>query len=101
MTTTDRIQQMQDTIIDLCNTDNDAPRLIREALHDFLMQHLPEAGWYAPQEAEALIDELNDMEKDKTELEGKLEYAESKIDDHEETIDDLKDQIKALTKELD
>ena len=100
MNTHDTAQQIAETIRHLCNTDNDAPRLIREALHDFHMKHLPDVGWRTPEEAEALLDELAAAESESTRINGELNEATEEIDELKDTISDKNDKINDLTKQV-
>jgi len=100
MNTHDTAQQIAETIRHLCNTDNDAPRLIREALHDFHMKHLTDAGWRTQEEAEALLDELDEAEKECRNINNELAEATNEIDKLEDQLSDKNDEINDLTKQV-
>jgi uncharacterized coiled-coil DUF342 family protein len=77
-----------DAIRTLIKTDNDAPRLIVEAL-----QEIPELGLITQKEAQGLSDTLDEQTEELDDIKGKLDTALDKITA-------LEDQISRLERDL-
>lgn len=100
MNTHDTAQQIAETIRHLCNTDNDAPRLIREALHDFHMKHLCDAMWSTPEQTHELIRERDAANKDWCDLKDDKNTLSREIDKLEDQLSTKNDEINELTKRV-
>jgi chromosome segregation ATPase len=91
-----------DAIRRLVKTDNDAPRLIVEAL-----QEIPELGLITQKEAQGLLDTLDEQTEELDDIKGKLDTAldkitalEDQLSDRDDEIKDLENQISRLEREL-
>jgi chromosome segregation ATPase len=88
-----------DAIRTLIKTDNDAPRLIVEAL-----QEIPELGLITQKEAQGLSDtlddEIKDLENQISDRDDEIKDLENQISDRDDEIKDLENQISRLEREL-
>lgn len=84
-----------DAIRRLVKTDNDAPRLIAEAL-----QEIPELGLITQKEAQGLSDTLDDQTEELDDIKGKLDTALDKISRLERELGNAEDEIEDLKSEL-
>jgi chromosome segregation ATPase len=84
-----------DAIRTLVKTDNDAPRLIVEAL-----QEIPELGLITQKEAQGLSDTLDEQTEELDDIKGKLDTALDKISRLERELGNAEDEIEDLKSEL-
>jgi chromosome segregation ATPase len=84
-----------DAIRRLVKTDNDAPRLIAEAL-----QEIPELGLITQKEAQGLSDTLDEQTEELDDIKGKLDTALDKISRLERDLGNAEDEIEDLKSEL-
>lgn len=84
-----------DAIRQLVKTDNDAPRLIAEAL-----QEIPELDLITQKEAQGLSDTLDEQTEELDDIKGKLDTALDKITALEDQLSERDDEISRLEREL-
>lgn len=77
-----------DAIRQLVKTDNDAPRLIAEAL-----QEIPELGLITQQEAQGFSNTIDEQEKEIGDLERDVSRLERDLGNAEDEIKDLKSEL--------